>query len=107
MKALLLLSMIIIVTSTYPSATLAANGGLHPDNVDCIAEYKKWKKAKGWRALAVSDPIKVNGAVWQMCSFTVEAPSKKAAIQRVLAFCNSVVFQNSIKSKCRVTEVSK
>lgn len=107
MKAIILLPIVIIVTSSYPSPTLAANGGLPPDNVGCIAEYKKWKREKGWRALAVSNPIKVNGSLWQTCSFTVEAPSKKAAIQRVLTFCNSVVFQNSIKSKCRVTEISK
>lgn len=88
-------------------AGASSSPSFDPRKTPCFEDYEDWRTKKGWKAMAISEPIILNGTPWQTCTFSTDKPTKDAAEHEAMDFCQGMVFQNSINSICHIVQVGE
>jgi hypothetical protein len=83
----------------------SANFGIRSDNGHCLQDMRRWKKAKGWKAIALTRTV----GIAQGCGTVWEFDSRDEAKKRALKACNANVkypiFQG--RTACRIVALEK
>jgi hypothetical protein len=98
---------IVFTTLAIGSSSLAepANFGIRFDNGLCLQDMRRWKKAKGWKAIAITRTVGIAqgcGTVWK---FESRAEAKKQALKACNANIKYPVFQG--RTACRIVALEK
>ena len=104
----LALAVVIAALAMGASSTVlagSANFGIRSDNRLCLQDMRRWKKAKGWKAIALTRTV----GIAQGCGTVWEFDSRADASRRALKACNANVkypiFQG--RTACRIVALEK
>ena len=83
----------------------SANFGIRSDNGLCLQDMRRWKKAKGWKAIALTRTVGIAqgcGTVWE---FDTRDQAKKQALKACNANVKYPIFQG--RTACRIVALEK
>jgi hypothetical protein len=95
-----ILVIIVVFAFTAPFVVPSHAQGLETWNRNCWKSYKKWKTLANHKAFAVSNSS-YGGHDSQTCGYSWGAPTKAAAEQSAIKFCEGPKYR---PGKCRVTK---
>jgi hypothetical protein len=95
----------LVMGSSTAVLTGSANFGIRSDNGLCLQDMRRWKKAKGWKAIALTRTVGIAqgcGTVWE---FDSSAEAKKRALKACNANVKYPIFQG--RTACRIVALEK